>query len=232
MEIEKEIVLGSPIDQELAREILGRNFWGAEEWSEFCGEKFSEDQLQKIAKFSWSKKILELPCPFIKDKQIKDTHFAFLGLREIRNEPLPIIRWHQLHSPEGQPRFYYHPPWYQRLPFATMLVCRFDWYLMPLTIPDSSKKTLEEQVALLPSSYRVPFTIEEVTKLILYYKKNGIYLNSNRYARCKDVVPDGSRVMVGFFTPDGLFIEYGDDRSYPEIEIAASLVKREELIEP
>jgi len=62
--------------------------------------------------------------------------------------------------------------------FANELTCGFRWYLMPLEIvPNSTSKTYQEQLAMLPTDYKVSLAIEEVTKEILYYRKNGIFLN-------------------------------------------------------
>ena len=212
--------------QELARAILGRNFFGIEEWSFFYGIKFSKKQLRKIPEFPWSEDVLNAPCPFYKDKKIKETHFAFLGLDTFKGEPLNILKWQELHPPTDQPRFYSYAPdnWYAKELFAITLVHTFRWYLMLLeVIPNSSNKTYPEQITMLPIGYEAPQAIEEVTKSILYYQKNGIFLNPIMYGRCRDITSDGLCVSVGHFNWEGLGISncQGGYRD-PIIGIAAS----------
>jgi len=218
--------LEGSVHQKLARAILGKNFFGIEEWATLYGVNFTNKQLREVANFPWNEDVLNTPCPFHKGKSIKETHFAFLGLDGFKGKPLTIIKWQELHSKSGQPRFYSYAQdcWYAKEKFAINPTCRFRWYLMPLEIiPDSTEKTYQEQVAMLPAEYEVPLAIEEVTKLILYYRKNGIYLNQTNYGRCQDVTSDGSRVYVGRFDSYGLDVSYcwDDNRNY-NIGLAAS----------
>jgi len=199
--------LEGSVHQKLARAILGKNFFGVEEWSTLYGVNFTKKQLREIADFPWNEDVLNAPCPFNKGKSIRETHFAFLGLDSIKGKPLPILKWQELHPQSGQPKFYSYAPdcWYAKENFANKPTCKFRWYLMPLEIvPNSTDKTYQEQTAMSPKEYEVPLAIEEVTKLILYYRKNGIYLNSANWGRCQDVPSDGYRVHVGRFGRDGL----------------------------
>ena len=68
------------IHHKLARTIMGKNFFGVEEWSTLYGVNFTKKQLREVAEFPWSKDILNAPCPFHNCRSIKETHFAFLGL--------------------------------------------------------------------------------------------------------------------------------------------------------
>jgi len=212
----------------LVRVIMGEErFWGAEEWSAFYGVRFTKKQLHEVAEFPWSEDVLNAPCPFHKDKSVKETHFAFLGLDKIKGKPLTILKWQELHPAMGQPKFYSYAPdnWYAKEKFGNEPTCGFRWYLMPLEIvPKSENKTYQEQIAMLPADdYEVPHAIEEVTKDILYYRKNGTYLNPTRYGRCQDVTSDGFRVFVGRFDSRGLNVDdWSDDLRYCSIGVAAS----------
>ncbi len=225
------------VHQKLARSILGKNFFGVEEWSSLYGVNFSSKQLREVAEFPWSEDVLNAPCPFHKGKSVKETHFAFLGLANIRGKALTILKWQELHPDSGQPKFYSYAPdnWYAKEKFGNEPTCGFRWYLMPLEIlPDSADKTYQEQVAMfdriyqeqvamLPADYEVPHAIEEVTKVILYYRKNGICLNSTRYGRCQDVTSGGGRVLVGYFDSVGLGVgRWSDDGRGARIGVAAS----------
>jgi hypothetical protein len=218
--------LEGSVHQKLARAIIGKNFFGVEEWSALYGVNFTKKQLREIADFPWNEDVLNAPCSFVKDKSVKETHFAFLGLDLIKSKPLPIIKWQELHPESGQPRFYSYAPdcWYTKEKFANEPNCKFRWYLMPLEIvPNSTDKTYQEQVAMLPAEYEVPLAIEEVTKLILYYRKNGIDLNPTRWGRCQDVSSDGHRVYVGLFDPGGLDVDdYWDGNRRCNLGLSAS----------
>jgi hypothetical protein len=67
------------INQKRAREIMGKNFFGVEEWSILYDVKFSQKQLRQAAEFPWGEDILNSTCPFC-GKVVKECHFAFLGL--------------------------------------------------------------------------------------------------------------------------------------------------------
>ena len=192
--------LQGSVHHQLARTIMGKNFFGIEEWSAY-GVNFSKKQLREVTKFPWNKDILNAPCPFVKDKSIRETHFAFLGLYAIRGKPLTIIMWQELlHPALGQPRFssYASDSWYENETFANFMTCAFRWYLMPLEIILKPTDKPQSQIEMLPPEYEVPFAIEEATKDLLYYRKNGVYLNSIRYGRCKE------NVHVGYFDSEGL----------------------------
>jgi hypothetical protein len=125
---------------------------------------------------------------------------------------LTVLKWQELHPDSGQPKFYSYAPdnWYAKEKFGNEPTCGFRWYLMPLEIvPESENKTYQKQVAMLPADdYEMPLAIEEVTKDILYYRKNGIYLNPTKWGRCQDVSSGGIRVYVGDFGSGGLYVGY------------------------
>lgn len=219
--------LEGSVHQKLARAIMGKNFFGIEDWSALYGVNFSQKQLRAIAEFPWGEDILSSPCPFHKGKTIRETHVAFLGLDRYMGKPLTIMKWQEIHPGSGQPRFYSYPQdcWYKDEKFANNPTCGFRWYLMPLLIvPDSESKTYQDQVAMLPTEYEAPFAIEEVSKDLLYHRKHGTFLNSNRYGRCQDVASSGYRVSVGDFDSDGLSVDdwAGDGRSDDVVGVAAS----------
>ena len=218
--------LEGSVHQKLARAILGKNFFGVEEWSALYGVNFTKKQLREVADFPWNEDVLNAPCPFVKGKSVKETHFAFLGIDLIKGKSLTILEWQKIHPASGQPRFFSYAPdnWYAKEKFGNEPTCGFRWYLMPLEIvPNSTDKTYKEQVAMLPADYKVPMAIEEVTKDILYYRKNGIYLNPSRWGRCQDVTSGGGRVGVGGFGAGGLGVRgYWDGIRSDSIGLAAS----------
>jgi hypothetical protein len=182
-----------------ARTILNKNFFGVEEWRTFYGVNFSERQLQEVAKFPWNEEVLTAPCPFVNGRSIKETHFAFLGLEAINGKPLTIMEFHKLHPRPGHPRLSTGGGlWYESQTFATNTTCSLQWYFMLQEVyPNFVNKSYEEQVAMLPSEYRVSLTVEEVTKDILFFRKNGLYPNQGMYGRCQDsYLYEGTHVTV------------------------------------
>jgi len=207
--------LEASVHQRIARAILGQNFFGVKEWFVLYGVSFSKKHLRQATEFPWSEDVLNAPCPFHEGKSIKETHFAFLGVDAFKGEPLTIHKWQELYPATGQPRFCSYPPksWYSQQKFAGEPTCDFRWYLMPLEfLPGSTDKLFQRQTEMLSADYEVPLAVEEVTKIILYYRKNGFYLNPTKYGRCQDVTSSGGRVRVGNSAAGGLDVDddWGD----------------------
>lgn len=72
------------ISIEEARHIMGKNFFGIEEWKVHFPELtifLDEGEIQEKIPFPWGEKLLNAPCPFNPYLRIRDTHFAFLGCK-------------------------------------------------------------------------------------------------------------------------------------------------------
>jgi len=211
--------LEASIYHERARSIMGKNFFGVEDWLTLYGVKFSNRQLREVADFPWDENILNAPCPFVKGKSVKETHFAFLGTDSIKGKPLTVHRWQELH-----PKYFYTSEiWYEKEKFANESTCSFRWYLMPLEVaPNFIAKTYTEQIAILPVEYEVPLVVEEATKLILYYRKDSTRLNIEQPGRCQDV-SDGYHLGVGHRdTYELLLTHIKDDCRYSYVGLALS----------
>jgi len=112
-----------------------------------------------------------------------------------------------LANQEHQPRFLSYPPtsWFSNEPWMTGQSLQYRWYLGHQQIhPQSTRKTWEEQLAILPAGYRPPFAVEETAKLIFYFRRNSIYLNTFLYSRCADETIEGYRPIVGVFSGAGV----------------------------
>lgn len=204
------------VHHKLARALMGKNFFGIEDWATLYGANFSQKQLRKVAEFPWGEDILASTCPLC-GKTVKDCHFAFLGLDRLNGKPLNILKLQELHPATTQPRFASFTPdsWYSKEKFATGTTCDLRWYLLHTNIvPKSEDKTFDEQKAMLPVEYEVPSAITEVAKDLLVFKKTGVCANPSRYGRCTDVDSGGGRVRVGYFGAGGLDVGgcWGDGR--------------------
>jgi len=186
----KKVIQG--IDQSLARAILGDNFlFGPEEWSMFHQINFSKRQLRAVARFPWGEEILNAPCPFNEGKAVRETHVAFLGLNRFLGKRLSIRQWQKIYPATSQPRFSSYDSWYTYERFARRRTCGFRWYLMlKYIIPGSGGEDVYGRVRSLPAQYERPFAVEEVTKHLLYYRKNGTYPGYT-YGRTRDYIFHG-----------------------------------------
>ena len=217
--------LEGSVHQKLARAVLGKNFFGVEEWASLYNARFSQKQLREVAEFPWNEDILNAPCKFVKGKAVKDTHFAFLGMERFNGQPLAIMKLQELHPANGQPRFYSYAPdaWYSKEKFATSITMKLRWYLLLKDIvPGSENMTFDEQKAMLPEEYEVPSAVAEIAKDLLVFKKTGIYANPSRYARTEDVSSDGRRVYAGICVAYGVRVNDGDDYCSDFIGVGAS----------
>jgi hypothetical protein len=199
------------IESRLARVVLGRNIFDDADWMSYYDAKFTKKQLRDAGKFPWGEDVLNGPCPFNKGKLVKDTHFAFLGLSAINGSPLTVAKWLELHPATGQPKFYFDTdPWHAGQPHTDVVTMQLRWYLMLKDIvPDSTSKTPEEQVAMLPPAYEVPSTIAEVTKDILVFRKTGVHPNPSRWAACTERTVKTDKVSAGYVLCVGCFDGYG-----------------------
>jgi hypothetical protein len=78
--------------------------------------------------------------------------------------------------------------------------CKFRWYLMTLsTIPGSMGCNRMEQMLDIPEGYTIPYAIEEITKLILYFRKNGRF-SERTETRCRESIRRGFDISVASYT--------------------------------
>lgn len=128
--------------QKITREIMGKNFFGVEDWSALYGVNFSQKQLRRVAEFPWSEDILNSTCPLC-GKVVKDCHFAFVGLDRINGKPLTILKLQELHPATKQPKFYSYAPsaWYSEKKFAKETTMDFRWYLLSIRTSSRSPRT-------------------------------------------------------------------------------------------
>jgi len=199
----------------VARSVLGRHFFGADEWRPTYGIRLGQHTHKHgLTTFPWGLDVLHARCPFTPGRKVCETHFAFLGLPRFRGHPFTIARYREVWLNHDQPRFQPNRrnfSW-EREPFSARATCSLRWYLMPLNVWTVSRgKTYEEQVAMMPVEYEVPLAVEEVTKLILYFMRTRSYLDPEAFARCRELTSDGDRVLVGGFDQTGIAVSSWTD---------------------
>ncbi len=216
-------------ESKLARLILGRNIFTEADWMSYYDANFTKKQLREAGKFPWGEDILNSTCPLC-GKVVKDCHFAFLGIAAINGVPLTVAKWLELHPATGQPKFYFNGnPWHTGQPHTDVATLEHRWYLLHKEIvPNSTDKTPEEQVAMLPPEYEVPCTIAEVSKDILVLRKTDVRPNGSRWAVCTEStvktnsVNAGLLSCVGLFDSDGLNVYYWNRYRYCLVGVGAS----------
>jgi len=196
---------------EVAQEVMGKkNFFGPQEWTKFFGKKF---QLANIPEILWSQTELENP-------EINQEHFLFLGLDRLDGKALNLPTWHKLYPGGNHPKFY--RDWYLTHDFA-QCACELRWYLMPIGIVEGSRSLLyDRQVVLLPDEYEVPTAPARVTANVLYYLLNKKYLDTDFWARTRDLSNGGHRVDVQGISVSGLHVDGWLDDASDYVGVSAS----------
>jgi hypothetical protein len=186
-----------PLHYKNAREIMGDNFWGMEEWTNFFGISFANNEILEAAQFPWSKDFLLSPCSFSNGRSIKETHFAFLGLPRIKYWDC-VLRKNEDKFKEKfptltNPNHYIKPE--EVVSFSNWIpprfvdkICEFRWYLflkeaVLLEKEDSKKFIRDEQTKWLDEAYpmyEIPKAMETTTFYILYRIKFDSYPNSEK----------------------------------------------------
>lgn len=174
--------------QKLAREIMGKNFFGVEEAVQHFGVKPSRAQLSALA---------EIPFTEAELREVKDTHVLVavfpLSINEVRGKMTA--------------KLFYDQSWYNKESFAKD---RGDvsWQLVRKTqVENSTSKTWDEQKALLAKNEETPTARVMVYTIIGHFLATGERLFEKVYVRCSDVDSVGGRVGVGLFDADGLDVD-------------------------
>jgi hypothetical protein len=171
-------------------------FFGPGEWLAFFSVPERHPLLRAAPEFPWGEDVLESQCPFTNNRlaPVKETHVAFLGLEEIREKPLTILRWRDLMVPQGL-NINILTPRYLTESFITEITCQPRWYLLYNgSIPDSTDKAYEQQREMLPTEYEVPFACEVVTSYCLMYTTRYV---SRPYERCREYEAGAGADRIG-----------------------------------
>jgi hypothetical protein len=180
--------------QKLAREIMGKNYFGIEEAIQHFGVKPTKAQLSALAEISLTEAEL---------RECKDTHILVavfpMSILEIRSK-----------VPSDQ-RLFYDQDWYNKESFAKSKG-ETSWQLVRKTpVENSTNKTWSDQQALLGKNEETPTAQIMVYTIIGHFLSVGERLFENVYVRCSDLDSDGHRVYVGYFDSEGLCVNIFSD---------------------
>jgi hypothetical protein len=180
--------------QKLAREIMGKNFFGIEEVIRYYGVKPAPKQLSALA---------EIPFTEAELREVKDTHVLVAVF------PLSIL---EIRDKVKSELFYSHKDaWYNEQAFAKDKG-ETRWQLVRKTpVDNSTSKDWNEQQALLGKNEETLKAQAMVYTIIGHFLATSECLFKNIYVRCSDVDSDGYRVDVGNFDSNGLDVGYYSD---------------------
>lgn len=175
--------------QKRAREIMGKNFFGIEEVIKHFRVNPSRQQTAALAEVPFTEEVLEI---------LKGTHILVAVF------PMSIL---DVRGKVERKLFYSHEDaWYNKEFFAKDRG-EVGWHLVRKTpIEDSTSKTWDKQQALLGKDDETPTARVMVYTIIGHYLGSDERLFENIYVRCSCVDSDGSRVRVGYFGSDGLYV--------------------------
>lgn len=177
---------------EIAAEIMGDNFHGTDALERHLGVKLSPTSKKLFLTVPYTPEVLQA-C--------RETHVLVacgaLSLMDV---------W------RVQTRLFYSnsDPWYGDSSkwFAHSKV-KAGWQLVRKNpVPDSSRKTWDEQNQLLRQDEQVPSASVLTQAILIHYLETGERLFEDIYVRCSDMDYDSDRVRLGHFDEDGLRVGY------------------------
>ena len=182
--------------QKLAREIMGTNFFGIEEAIKHFGVNPSKQQLAYLAEVPFSEEVLNAS---------KDTHILVAVF------PLSILHIRGHARKQSDRTLFYDQDWYNGQSFAKEKG-EVGWQLVRKEpVANSTSKNWNEQQALLSKDEETPKAQVVIYTMIGHFLATGERLFEKVYVRCSDLGSYGSRVCVGVFGDEGLYVFYWDD---------------------
>ncbi len=166
-----------------ARAIMGKNLFGVEEAIKHFGVNPSKQQLAYLAEVPFTEEVLS---------SCKDTHVLVAVF------PMSIL---DIRGKVEHKLFYSHDDaWYNEWAFARDKG-EVGWHLVrKVPVADSTKKTWNEQQALLSKDEETPKAQVMVYTIIGHFLASGERLFENIYIRCSDLLDsECHRVYVGHF---------------------------------
>ena len=203
------------------RELLGKNFLGAEAWKKGFGVDVG--QVPPIPA-SITQALLDFECPLHPGQKIKDTHVLMLVPKMVNGLPYTPKKLGELcatRKGSGDKLIYDGADSWKRQPWAKLPQSQSEWVLLPKSDPGPSKvspdkhfrfKNIAAQQAVHDkhySEYREVEALEVMTMALLYDLTHKERLLPD-YLRCEESNASGGRVCVGLFLANGLEVVDAD----------------------
>ena len=212
--------------EQLPRELLGKNFLGAEAWRKQGIDAGVEPALPATI----TDELLNSACPLHPGEKIKDTHLLVLIPKTVNGEPYTALELDELcatRKGSGDKLIYDGADWataWKEKDWARSPQVQSEWVLIPKSDPDPKKvpadkhfrsKDIAAQQNVHEThypEYREVKTLELMTAVLLYDLTNKERLVPD-YLRCEEPNVSGGRVCVGPFSVSGLGVRGGNDVS-------------------
>jgi hypothetical protein len=199
--------------------------FGSQQWSQYFGEVGTEPSLPPDIS-----DILNSPCPFWPDRQVKDTHLLALVPATVDGKPFSLDLLGELvQHPKGggcstKYQRNYTPSTVQDQCGSQSPQASY-WVLVTRdVIEDSKNRDYAYQQALVAQHatrtglpYELPGVLEAATAILSHYARSGerLYAGVPRtYTRCQELVMwagSGSAATIGDFSSEGLNVSRGGD---------------------
>jgi hypothetical protein len=205
--------------EQLPRELLGKNFLGAEAWRKQGIDVGVEPPLPSTL----TEELLTSECPLHPGEKIKDTHLLVLVPKTVNGEPYTAVKLDELcatRKGSGDKLIYDGADgataWKEK-DWASTAQVESEWVLIPKSDPDRNKlpegkhfrsKNIAAQQDVHDEhygEYREVKTLELMTAVLLYDLTNKGLLVPD-YLRCEERNASGGRVCVGRFFACGLWV--------------------------
>ena len=219
----------------IPRELLGKNFLGAEAWSRQGIDVGTEPALPATI----TEELLNSACPLHPGEKIKDTHLLVLVPKTVNGEPYTALKLDELcatRKGSGYPLIYYGFRSWKEQPWASQQQVQSEWVLIPKSDPDPEKVSADKHfrsknIAAQQNvhdehygEYREVKTLELMTAVLLYDLANKERLVPE-YLRCEEPNASGGRVCVGDFYAAGLRV-IDDDGDFDNLNIGRALARK------
>ena len=195
------------------RELLGKNFLGADAWRSQDIEVGSEPPIPP----SITKALLDSPWPLHPGQLIKETHILMLVPKTVNDKPYTALKLDELCAERkgfGDRLLQSRYEGWKSQPWAKLPQSQSEWVLLPKSDPDwkvspvqhfrSKHITAQQKVhSDHYKEYREVKTLEVMTMALLYDLTHKERLLPD-YLRCEEPNASGGRVFVGFFNANGL----------------------------
>ena len=210
--------------EQLPRELLGKNFLGAEAWRKQGIDVGVEPPLPSTI----TEELLNSACPLHPGGKIKDTHLLVLVPKTVNGEPYTALKLDELcatRKGSGDALIYDGADWataWKENDWASTAQVQSEWVLIPKSDPDPEKvpadkhfrsKDIAAQQNVHEThypEYREVKTVERMTAVLLYDLTNKERLVPD-YLRCEEPNASGGRVCVGVFDANGLEVDVDCD---------------------
>ena len=210
------------IDERLVRELLGKNYLGAEAWAAQGVDVGAAPPLPGAI----TEALLNSECSLHPGEKIKDTHLLVLVPKTVNGEPYSALKLNELcatRKGSGDKLIYDGLNSWKNEEWAAKAQVENEWVLIPKSDPDpkevpGDKHFRSKNVAAQGKvheehypEYREVKTVELMTAVLLNDLVNGEprMLDGGSYLRCVEPNASSGRVCVGRFDANGLRVGVG-----------------------